>query len=93
MDLIINNINYLIWTSVGAALFYGIWLIVDVLKQNAGMLGGYLDKKGGHLAYSKLDTIKLFQYIYSGATEAQYLERKHDKFQKIFKDYRARGLA
>ncbi|MBI2600080.1 sodium/proton-translocating pyrophosphatase, partial [Candidatus Daviesbacteria bacterium] len=36
MDLITNNINYLIWSSIGAAIFYGIWLIVDVLKQPAG---------------------------------------------------------
>src|SRR3989344_9422908 len=36
MDLFLNNINYLIWASVGAALFYGFWLIVEVLKQNAG---------------------------------------------------------
>ncbi len=36
MELIFNNINYLIWASVGTALLYGIWLIVDVLKQPSG---------------------------------------------------------
>ncbi len=36
MDLLFNNINYLIWASVVTALGYGLWLIVEVLKQNAG---------------------------------------------------------
>ncbi len=36
MDLIFNNISYLIWASIAAALGYGFWLIVDVLKQDAG---------------------------------------------------------
>src|SRR3989344_8530703 len=36
MELIFNNISYLIWVSVGTALLYGLWLIVEVLKQNAG---------------------------------------------------------
>ncbi len=36
MDLIFNNINYLIWAAVAASLIYGGWLIIDVLKQGAG---------------------------------------------------------
>ena len=36
MDFILNNITFLIWGSVAAALFYGFWLINDVLKQPAG---------------------------------------------------------
>ncbi len=36
MDLLFNKTNYLIWASVAVALFYGFWLIIDVLKQNAG---------------------------------------------------------
>lgn len=36
MDLIFNNINYLIWASVAVALGYGLWLIVEVMKQNSG---------------------------------------------------------
>ncbi len=36
MDLIFNNTSYLIWASVVTALGYGIWLIVDVLKHEAG---------------------------------------------------------
>lgn len=36
MDLILSNISYFIWASVGAALLYGLWLIIDVLKQPAG---------------------------------------------------------
>ncbi len=36
MDLIVNNTNLIIWASVGVALLYGLWLIVDVLKQPAG---------------------------------------------------------
>ncbi len=36
MDLIFNNINYLIWASVVVALGYGFYLIVDVLKQPSG---------------------------------------------------------
>lgn len=36
MDLIVNILSYIIWTSVGVSLFYGIWLIVDVLKKPSG---------------------------------------------------------
>ena len=36
MELIFNNISYLIWASVVTALGYGLWLIVEVMKQNAG---------------------------------------------------------
>ncbi|MBI4038692.1 sodium-translocating pyrophosphatase [Candidatus Daviesbacteria bacterium] len=36
MDLLINNLSYLMWASVGAGLLYGFWLIIDVLKQPAG---------------------------------------------------------
>lgn len=36
MDLIFNNISYLIWASVAVALGYGFYLIVDVLKQPSG---------------------------------------------------------
>lgn len=36
MDLIFNNTNYLIWFAIAASLIYGTWLIIDVLKQNAG---------------------------------------------------------
>ena len=36
MDLIVNNTNFIIWASVAAALVYGGWLIVDILKRDAG---------------------------------------------------------
>ena len=36
MDLITNNTNIIIWASIIAALSYGTWLIVDVLKQPSG---------------------------------------------------------
>ncbi|MCR4306221.1 MAG: sodium/proton-translocating pyrophosphatase, partial [Candidatus Daviesbacteria bacterium] len=36
MDLIVNNINLIIWAAVAAALFYGGWLIFDILKKDAG---------------------------------------------------------
>ncbi len=36
MDFILNNINLLIWFSVIAAVAYGVWLILDVLKQPSG---------------------------------------------------------
>lgn len=36
MDLIVANTNIIIWAAVGAALLYGLWLIIDVLKQPAG---------------------------------------------------------
>ena len=36
MDFIANNLNEIIWGSVGAALLYGLWLIVDILRQPAG---------------------------------------------------------
>ncbi len=36
MDLIINNANLIIWAACAAALLYGFWLIVDVLKHENG---------------------------------------------------------
>ena len=36
MDLIVNNTNYIIWTAVAAALLYGLWLIVDIVRRPAG---------------------------------------------------------
>ena len=36
MDFIINNANLIIWAAVVAALVYGGWLIIDILKKNAG---------------------------------------------------------
>lgn len=59
--------------------------ISKVLKENMGITGGYIDKKGGHLAYSKLDSTKLFHYIYTNVGKKQYLERKYTKFQKALK--------
>ncbi|MDD4980480.1 MAG: LAGLIDADG family homing endonuclease [Candidatus Omnitrophica bacterium] len=66
--------------------------ISKVLKENIGINGGYIDKKGGHLAYSKLDSIKLFQYIYTNVNKGQYLERKYKKFRKAFEINRGCGL-
>ncbi len=36
MDFITNNINLIIWASVSAALFYGVWLIVEILRKDSG---------------------------------------------------------
>lgn len=36
MDLIANNINFIIWAAVAAALLYGLWLIVDIMRHPAG---------------------------------------------------------
>ncbi len=36
MDLIVNNANLIIWAAVAASLLYGGWLIVEILKKNAG---------------------------------------------------------
>lgn len=36
MDLILNNINLIIWVATGAACFYGLWLILDILKHPTG---------------------------------------------------------
>ncbi|MDP3948147.1 MAG: sodium-translocating pyrophosphatase [bacterium] len=36
MDLITNNINLIIWAAVAAALFYGGWLIVEILRKDSG---------------------------------------------------------
>ena len=36
MDLIVNNVNLIIWSAVAAALLYGLWLVVDVLKRDPG---------------------------------------------------------
>ncbi len=36
MDFITNNINLIIWAAVAAALFYGGWLIVEILRKDSG---------------------------------------------------------
>ncbi len=36
MDFIINNVTLIIWAAVVAALGYGIWLIVDILRKDPG---------------------------------------------------------
>ena len=36
MDFILNNTNLIIWSAVGAALLYGLWLIVDIMRHEAG---------------------------------------------------------
>ena len=36
MDFVINNLSNLIWGSVGISLLYGLWLIVNVLRNPAG---------------------------------------------------------
>lgn len=36
MDLIINNTNLIIWVAVGAALVYGLWLIIDIMRRGVG---------------------------------------------------------
>ncbi|MDD5147055.1 MAG: sodium-translocating pyrophosphatase [Candidatus Daviesbacteria bacterium] len=36
MDFILNNVNLIIWTAVAAALLYGFWLIVEILRKDSG---------------------------------------------------------
>ena len=36
MEFIINNINEIIWCSAGVAILYGVWLIINVLRKDAG---------------------------------------------------------
>ncbi|MBI2040097.1 sodium-translocating pyrophosphatase [Candidatus Microgenomates bacterium] len=36
MDLIASNTNLIIWAAVGAALLYGLWLIIDILRRPSG---------------------------------------------------------
>ena len=36
MDFIVNNLNLIIWGSVGASLIYGLWLVAQILQQPAG---------------------------------------------------------
>ena len=36
MDLVLNNLNDVIWGSVGLSLFYGLWLTFDILSKDAG---------------------------------------------------------
>lgn len=52
------------------------------LSENARMGRGFLNKKSGHLNYSKLDSLKLFRYMYKGDFKRLYLERKYNKFLK-----------
>lgn len=52
------------------------------LKKNINMGKGCINKKSGHLNYSKMDSIKLFEYMYKDVPKALYLQRKYIKFQK-----------
>ncbi len=36
MNFIVNNTNLIIWAGVAAALLYGVWLIIDIMKRPAG---------------------------------------------------------
>ncbi|MCL4365613.1 sodium-translocating pyrophosphatase [Patescibacteria group bacterium] len=36
MNFIVNNANLIIWAAVVAALAYGFWLVIDVLKRDSG---------------------------------------------------------
>src|SRR3989344_1423901 len=36
MDFIANNTNLIIWSAVGAAIFYGLYLIWDIVRHGAG---------------------------------------------------------
>ncbi|TSC64254.1 MAG: K(+)-stimulated pyrophosphate-energized sodium pump [Microgenomates group bacterium Gr01-1014_93] len=36
MNFLANNLNFLIWGSVGLSVLYGLWLIVDVLQKPSG---------------------------------------------------------
>ncbi len=36
MDFIVNNSNIIIWVAVAAAIFYGGWLIVEILRKASG---------------------------------------------------------
>ena len=79
-----NKMTLYLLTCLSSANLPFLREISKVLKENIGITGGYIDKKGGHLAYSKLDSIKLFRYMYKGVSKEQYLERKYNKFQKAF---------
>lgn len=48
---------------------------------------GFLSRNGAnfHLGYSKLPSIKLCRYMYSGVSKKYYLERKYSKFQKALR--------
>jgi len=51
-------------------------------------LKGCLSKNGTnfHLTYSKLASIKLYDYMYRDVAKEYYLERKHTKFLKAFNE-------
>ncbi len=36
MNFIINNANWIIWAAAAAALLYGLWLVVEVLRKDTG---------------------------------------------------------
>ncbi|GEM_PF-529189 len=60
--------------------------LANRLVARAGMGNGSISSKRGgwQLSYSKSDTIKLFNYMYNGVSQEQFLERKHRKFQEAF---------
>ncbi len=74
-----------ILTSFASANINFLRKLSETLIRNINIGKGYLNKKSGHLSYSKLDSIKLFRYMYKGVSKEQYLERKYNKFQKAFR--------
>jgi len=59
--------------------------ISSVLRKNINMGKGSIYKEGGHLNYSKRDSIKLFNYMYKDVPRMLYLGRKYNKFQAVVK--------
>ncbi|MCX5712301.1 MAG: hypothetical protein NTY47_04420, partial [Candidatus Omnitrophica bacterium] len=57
------------------------------LSVTSGVIGGCITKNTGgqHLVYSKNDSGKLFNFMYNGVSNKEYLERKYNKFQKAFR--------
>lgn len=80
-----NNMTPYISTCFAHANLSFLKKVSNILRNNACMGKGYLDKKTKHLNYSKLDSKNLFYYMYKGASKAQYLERKYNRFQEAFK--------
>jgi len=80
-----NKKTLYLLTSFASANLNFLSRLSKTLVRNINIGKGYLHKKSGHLSYSKLDSIKLFRYMYRGVSKEQYLERKYNKFQEAFR--------
>lgn len=76
---VMNLKNHRLNTAFTSGSYKFLQSLWNILKIEAGVLGGSYDKSSMSLRFGKRDSIKIGQYMYQGNPEL-YLERKYKKF-------------